>query len=279
MSPTPRAKSLLRRTVRIAFYPVFRYFGPRFAGITQRLEALEARAVQETQTMIRRLDEFESRALTDVETTVEVLSTARRSIGLLDRRIAELDDLLSRLPDAGDRSPAQLIEFAFAVHAGVALRPGSRVLLEGPANKELAFCLAAWGHDVLNGQPGAGRDVYSESGPIDAILHMSGSEAADLGGSGGPMLDRLAVKRFAELMAPGGQLVISVPYGHGGGSESFDAAGLEELLDGYEVLELRILASQGQGSGGWAEVERQPASDSWQHPTTGLALVRAALSG
>lgn len=278
MSPTPRAKSLLRRTVRIAFYPVFRYFGPRFSSISQRLEALEARAVQETQTMIRRLDEFEIRALTDVETTVEVLSTARRSIGLLDRRIAELGDLLSRLPNSGDRSPAQLIEFAFAVHSGVALHPGSRVLVEGPANKELDFCLAAWGHDVLDADLGVGRAVYSDGdGPIDAIFFMSGGDASDLGGSGGRMLDRLAVKRFAELLAPGGQLVMSVPYGHGRGSEAFDAGGLEELLDGYTVLELRILARQ--GSGRWTELERQPASDFWQDATTGLALVRAALSG
>jgi hypothetical protein len=277
MSPTSGARSLLRRTVRIAFFPVFRYFGPRFAGISQRLEALEARAVQETQTMIRRLDEFESRALTDVETTVEVLSTVRRSIGLLERRIAELDHLLSTLPTSRKRSPAQQVEFAFAVHAGITLPPGCRVLVAGPADQELVDCLTAWGHDVIDPPLGEGGGGYSDDrGPIEAIFCLSGS-ASDPGGSAQESLDRLAVKRFAERLAPGGQIVISVSYGPGGGPEAFDASGLEELLDGYMVLELRILVRQ--DSGRWAEPEREPEGELWPEASAGLALVRAALSG
>jgi hypothetical protein len=271
-----KVRSLLRRTVRIAFFPVFRYFGPRFAGITQRLESLEARAVQETQTISKRLDQLETRVLTDVETTVEVLTIAKRSIALLDRRIADLDDLLSNLPTPSKRSPAQLIEFAFAVHAGLALRPRSRVLLIGPADEELGTCLQAWGHSVVDAGPAGGDGSPDVGGPLEAIFCMSAGESADGGVSGRQILDRLAVKRFAERLAPGGQIVVSVPYGQRA-NHSFDSSGLEDLLDGYTLLEVRILARD--GSGLWTELERKPEDDYWRNATAGLALVRAALSG
>ena len=262
---------MLRRTVRVAFYPVFRYFGPRFASISQRLEALEARAVQETQTISQRLDEFETRVFTDVETTVEVLSVAKRSIGLLERRIEELDELLSQIATTSRRSPDQLVEFAFALHAGVALPPGSRVLVSGSEDEELASCLSAWGHEVVN--VASGQDFSGKQAP-GAIFHLSAGQSPEAGS--GTALDRLAVKRFAEQLAPGGQLVASRPFEIRRGGDSYDAAAIEELLDGYSLMELRLLVRA--GSGRWEEVTEGSTGYS-EGATAGLALVRAALAG
>lgn len=92
-------KSLIKKALKLGGYPVYRYFGPRFHGIHERMDRVDANLADIRGLIVemdRRLGEFERNISTDIETTVEVLLTHQRSTTLLKDRLHELKRLLDQ---------------------------------------------------------------------------------------------------------------------------------------------------------------------------------------
>lgn len=104
----------IKARIRPLFYPVARYFGPRFQAISDRLDQIDRRVGEldrideHVGALERRLDDFERHLSTDIQTAVEVLLTHQRSTALLQDRIAELQRLLGSgaVESALEESPA-----------------------------------------------------------------------------------------------------------------------------------------------------------------------------
>ncbi|HEX2052154.1 MAG TPA: hypothetical protein VHJ78_00325 [Actinomycetota bacterium] len=94
-------KSTAKRALKLAGYPVIRYFSPRFHGIHERMDRVD-QSLADIRGLVaeiqRRLGEFERNISTDIETTMEVLLTHQRSTALLQEQIYELKRLLDRMP-------------------------------------------------------------------------------------------------------------------------------------------------------------------------------------
>jgi hypothetical protein len=80
------------------------------------------------------------------------------------------------------------------------------------------------------------------------VLCVSTIEHVGLGWYGeapqAPEADRQAVKRLAELLRPGGRLVLTVPYGRAGVDDvqrTYDDAGLDALLAGWSIESREIV--------------------------------------
>lgn len=94
-------KALIKKALKFAGYPVYRYFGPRFHGIHERMDRVDANLADLRGLIVemdRRLGEFERRISTDIETTIEVLLTHQRSTIQLRDRLNELKRMLAQVP-------------------------------------------------------------------------------------------------------------------------------------------------------------------------------------
>jgi hypothetical protein len=187
------------------------------------------------------------------------------------------------------------VPFAFAAVAG--LPAGSAVLDFGAAESTLSFSLASLGFDVtavdLRPYPldhpnlrTVTTPVESWEGPdrpLDAILSVSTLEHVGLGhyghDAGGGDLDRRIIERFAGWLAPGGQLVLTAPYGAwsvDGLQRTYDAEHLDALLTGWQVLERAVCVQTGPTC--WQRADGEPPASTWDGGTRGVVLVRATPS-
>jgi SAM-dependent methyltransferase len=176
--------------------------------------------------------------------------------------------------------------------------PGSRVLDFGCSNSPLSLEMAALGHKVV----GADLRPYGYTHPnfeliqgdflripapekaFDVVVAVSAVEHVGLGGVyGGPAQesgDRIIVRKFLEVLKPGGVLLLTVPFGLAGenpGYRVYDSASLARLLEGYEVRERRFFLGERQLS--WIEVPEERLKSVPSHEeglTQGVALVLAA---
>lgn len=176
--------------------------------------------------------------------------------------------------------------------------PGSRVLDFGCSNSPLALELAALGHKVV----GADLRPYGYAHPnlelvqgdflqaqmpansFDAVVAVSAVEHVGLEGVyGGPAHetgDRTIVRKFLEVLKPGGALLLTVPFGLAGenpGYRVYDSSSLARLLDGFEVREKRFFLGEKQLT--WIEVPEERLKGVPSHEgglTQGVALVHAA---
>jgi 2-polyprenyl-3-methyl-5-hydroxy-6-metoxy-1,4-benzoquinol methylase len=141
------------------------------------------------------------------------------------------------------------------------LEPGAKVADVGAAESLVAFSLAILGYDVtaidLRPYPFEHPSLKSVATPIeewehdgtfDAVICLSTIEHVGLGAYGEEAKDQRAdleaMRRMRELTAPGGVLVLTTRFGRPAVDElqrTYDKAGLDELLEGWNVEELTVL--------------------------------------
>jgi hypothetical protein len=149
----------------------------------------------------------------------------------------------------------RIVEQPFVFGALAGLPPGSRILDVGGSESTVGLSLAALGHDVTVVDPRAHPlrhprlrheavrlDELPGGAPFDAAVVLSAVEHFGLDhygtGATDARLDLAALARLRELVAPGGLLVLTVPFGAAsvdGFQRVYDEAGLAELLDGWSV--------------------------------------------
>lgn len=188
----------------------------------------------------------------------------------------------------------RIVEVPYALSVLGRLAPGASVLDFGATESTVSLSLASLGLEVhaadLRPYPLAHPRIHPVVGPIeawsgppqplDAVLSLSalehvglgayGEEATDLG------LDRRIVERFAGWLAPGGELVLTAPYGRAEVTATqrvYDVAGIDALLEGWTVLDRRVGVQAAPGQ--WDVRVEEPAAETWDDGATGVVLLRA----
>lgn len=161
------------------------------------------------------------------------------------------------------------------VHARVLAQPaGSRILDFGATESELSVVAASYGHQVtavdLRPYPVEHPNLRSIVGPVesledpeepyDLIVSLSALEHVGLGSYGEDEkeldLDRRIVERFRSWLRPGGQLVLTVPFGRWEVTPTqriYDDQHIAELLDGWDVVDRAVVRRRGTAV--WTPVE------------------------
>ncbi|MDQ3850354.1 MAG: DUF268 domain-containing protein, partial [Actinomycetota bacterium] len=149
----------------------------------------------------------------------------------------------------------RIVEQPFVFAALAALAPGARVLDVGGAESTVGLSLASLGHEVTVVDPrphplrhprlrhaACRLDELAAGEPYDAAVALSAIEHFGLehygGGAGAARLDLDAMARLRELVAAGGLLVLTVPFGTAsvdGFQRVYNEDGLRELLGGWRV--------------------------------------------
>jgi len=155
----------------------------------------------------------------------------------------------------------RIVEIPHVYRALGRLEPGAKVADVGAAESLVAFSLAMLGYDVtaidLRPYPFEHPRLKSVTTPIeewehdgtfDAVICLSTIEHVGLGAYGEEAKDEradlAAMRRMHELSTPGGVLVLTTRFGRPGVDElqrTYDKAGLDELLEGWNVEELAVL--------------------------------------
>ena len=121
---------------------------------------------------------------------------------------------------------------------------------------------------------------FLQDGSFDIVTAVSSIEHFGLGGYGrgvrDPLADRRAMEVLQSLLKPGGQLLLSVPYGVRGVTAKhrvYDASSLAALLDGFTVTR----AAYFRRGDGWRQVDAGELADvaSPSLPVSGVAVVDA----
>jgi SAM-dependent methyltransferase len=159
----------------------------------------------------------------------------------------------------------RIVEVPFAFRALGDLGPGAAVLDVGSVESTVPLSLAAMGYRVTaldlrpypfahpNLEVAVARIEEFERAPAsyDAALCISTVEHIGLGWYGEAVqddgADRAALRRLAELVKPGGRLVLTVPFGRAAVDavqRTYDDAGLDALLAGWEVQERAVVSQR-----------------------------------
>lgn len=166
----------------------------------------------------------------------------------------------------------RIVELPFAMRALGDVPIGARVLDFGSAESQVSLSLASLGYRVtaldLTAYPFTHPGLEAvrspleqwdaEPGSFDAALVISTVEHVGLGWYGEPAGaydDLRAMARIRELVRPGGVAVLTVPYGTATVTDVqrvYDRAGLDDLLQGFDVTERLIVEEQ---DGRWIGVE------------------------
>jgi 2-polyprenyl-3-methyl-5-hydroxy-6-metoxy-1,4-benzoquinol methylase len=180
-----------------------------------------------------------------------------------------------RLANVNER----IVEIPHVYRALARLEPGAKVADVGAAESLVAFSLALLGYDVtavdLRPYPFEHPRLRSVTTPIeewehdgtfDAIICLSTIEHVGLGAYGEePKDDRAdiaAMRRMHELTAPGGLLVLTTRLGQPGVDElerTYDKAGLDELLEGWNVEELTVVRREDEKT--WTLADGKPSDE------------------
>lgn len=187
----------------------------------------------------------------------------------------------------------RIVEIPFAFRALGGLPAGARVLDVGSAESVISLSLASLGYEVtsidLREYPLHHPSLHAVASPLedwdgapeegfDAVVCVSTIEHFGVGAygeeAGDERADIAGVRRLRELTRPGGRLVLTAPYAPTGrreeGQRVYDRAGVEELLEGWEVEEL-VLAHPGS-EGEWRVV---PEGGDVPEGRTGVVMVVA----
>ncbi|MBA3672440.1 MAG: class I SAM-dependent methyltransferase, partial [Gemmatimonadaceae bacterium] len=155
----------------------------------------------------------------------------------------------------------RIVEIPFAMRALGQVPLGSRILDFGSSESTVSLSLASLGYRVtaldLSRYPFTHpnldvvqeplEDATLEPDTYDAALLISTVEHVGLGWYGerpGAYDDRRALARIAEVVRPGGIVVVTVPYGTAEVTEVqriYDAPGLDALLEGLEIVDRVIV--------------------------------------
>ncbi len=161
-----------------------------------------------------------------------------------------------KLVDVNERSA----EIPHAYRALARLEPGASVLDVGAAESLVALSLASLGYQVtaldIRPYPLEHPRLSSVVAPIeewqhdklfDAVLCLSTIEHVGLAAYGADPkegADLAAMRRMLELTRPGGLLVLTTRFGpaqEDGFQRAYDRAGLDKLLEGWSVDDLRVI--------------------------------------
>ena len=161
-----------------------------------------------------------------------------------------------RLVEVNER----MAEVPHAYRALARLDPGTRVLDVGATESTVALSLACLGYDVtaidIRPYPLSHPRLRTVVGPIeewtdeeafDAVVCLSTIEHVGLPAYGAerkPGADLAAMRRVHELTRPGGLLVLTTRFGEHGEDDfqrTYDRAGLDRLLEGWEIDELNVV--------------------------------------
>jgi len=154
----------------------------------------------------------------------------------------------------------RIVEIPFVFRALAEVDAGATILDVGATESTLAVSLASLGYHVtaidVRPYPVAHPlletvvspiQEWTHDGAFDVVLCVSTIEHIGLGAYGEPRgdldSDRTAMQRMRELTKPGGLLVLTVPFGEAGVDEvhrTYDRAGLQSLLEGWELEDLTI---------------------------------------
>lgn len=155
----------------------------------------------------------------------------------------------------------RIAEVPHVFRALLRLDPGARVLDVGAAESTVALSVASLGYDVtaLDIRPYpfshprlrtvvAAIEDWETDERFDAVVCLSTIEHIGIGAYGdeakGARADLAAMRRMHELTKPDGLLVLTTRFGEAGEDElqrTYDRAGLEELLEGWNVDDLTVL--------------------------------------
>ena len=192
----------------------------------------------------------------------------------------------------------RIVEVPYAMGVAAALPPGSRVLDVGAAESTLSLSLASLGleviaadlrpypfeHPRLRSLIGPIEEWSGPEEPLDAVFCVSSLEHFGLGAygelGGENDLDRRVVQVFAGWLRPGGELVLTAPYGAwevGEHQRVYDAAHLDALLEGWRVLDRRVCVQTGLDR--WERAEEEPPASAWGDGARGVVLLRATPDG
>ncbi|HWH34810.1 MAG TPA: class I SAM-dependent methyltransferase [Acidimicrobiales bacterium] len=192
----------------------------------------------------------------------------------------------------------RIVEIPYALGAVAHLAPGSRVLDVGAAESTLALSLASLGLDViaadlrpypfehprLQAVVGPIEEWSGPGDPLDAVLCVSSLEHFGLGAYGEPAagmdLDRRVLEVFAGWLRPGGELVLTAPYGAWSVDELqrvYDGAHLDALLEGWRVLDRQVCVRTAADR--WERAAGEPAPSTWEAGRRGVVLLRATPAG
>jgi len=186
----------------------------------------------------------------------------------------------------------RIVEVPFVFSALAALEPASLVLDIGATESTVSLSLASLGHDVyaadLRPYPLQHPRVRSLVGPLeewtgperplDAVFCVSAIEHFGIGhygtDAGTSDLDRVVLDRLRGFTKPGGQLLLTAPYGRWEVTDVqrvYDAEHLDALLAGWTVEE-RVVCVQ-TAPDRWERVEGDEPD--WSDDRRGVVLVRA----
>jgi hypothetical protein len=189
----------------------------------------------------------------------------------------------------------RIVEIPYVMGAVGALPPGSHVLDFGATESTVSLSLASLGHDVvaadLRPYPLQHPRIRSLVGPIetwegperpfDAVVCLSALEHVGLGAyDEAPTqgeLDRTIAELFKRWLRPGGELVLTAPYGAwevGETQRVYDAAHLDALLEGWTIVERGVCVQTAHDR--WERADGEPPASTWADGTRGVVLVRAS---
>lgn len=249
------------------------YLGSELRGFEGSIEQLAERVADlagatEQVVYTERLDRLarEGRVADLDGAAAELINFAASHRGFAAQAELWLNPPLTVAHSAGDVRLGQvnerIVEVPFAMRALGRVPVGSRVLDFGSSESTLALSLATMGYRVtaldLRPYPFEHPNLRSVASPLeawdappggfDAVLCVSTVEHVGLGwyGEDGSREngDALAMRRLRELLAPGGICVLTVPYGAWSVDDvqrRYDAAHLDSLVDGWEVLERMVV--------------------------------------
>jgi Methyltransferase domain len=160
----------------------------------------------------------------------------------------------------------RIAEIPFVLRAMAEVPLGAKVLDVGASESTLCLSLATLGYDVTAVDPRPNplrhpnlhvverqiEDWDGEQGEFDATICLSTIEHIGVGAYGleeGRRTDLDAMRRMRELTRPGGLLILTTLYGRSGADEfsrTYDRRDLEELLEGWNVGEMKFLARENE---------------------------------
>ena len=197
----------------------------------------------------------------------------------------------------------RVVEVPYVLAAVASLPAGSQILDFGATESTVSLSLAALGYEViaadlrpyplqhprLRSLVGPIESWAGPERPLDAVVSLSALEHVGLGaydeaptaampttdGASGD-LDRSIAERFKRWLRPGGELVLTAPYGAwevGETQRVYDAAHLDALLAGWNVVEKVVCVQTAHDR--WERADGEPPTSTWDGGTRGVVLLRA----
>lgn len=194
-----------------------------------------------------------------------------------------------RLTNVNER----IVEIPHVYRALARLEPGAKVADIGAAESLVAFSLALLGYEVtaidLRPYPfehpklqsvTSAIEEWDHDGTFDGLICLSTIEHVGLGAYGEEAKDERAdleaMRRMRELTTPGGLLVLTTRFGRPSVDElerTYDQAGLDELLTGWNVDELTVLRREDETT--WALADGTGGADDGAEKVVLVTATRA----